>query len=157
MKPALTMILALSLIGSEASGAGTKQNEYVRVEIALPKQPVMPGDNVDLLVTFKPIEGIHITGDPAVKISVSPSTVVKLRGKQSQVVDSSTGYLSTKEPVKQQISLSSTASPGKHLLNADVTYYFCSDEAGWCRKFVQTVELQLILKGGRSTPSRGAK
>ncbi len=157
MNSALAMVFALSIIGSEAPGAETKQNEYVRVEAALSKQTVMPGDKIDLEVMFKPVEGIHVTADPATKISVRPSTVAQLRGKQSQAVDSSTGYLFTEEPVKQPIRISSAASPGKHLLNAEVTYYFCSDEAGWCRKFVQTVELQLILKDGRSNPSKRPK
>ena len=157
MKTMSTYALALSIIGAEALGAETKRNEYVRVEAALSKQTVMPGDKIDLQVTFKPAEGIHITADPEVRIGVRPRTLVRLQGKHSQVVDSSSGYLSSEEPLTQPIRISSAAAPGKHRLHADVTYYFCSDEAGWCRKFVQTVELHVTLKDGRSKPSRGVQ
>ena len=157
MIAALTMVLSLLIIESEASGAETKQNEYVHVEVALSKQIVMPGDKIDLRVIFTPAEGIHVTADPAVTISVSPSALVQLRGKHTQTVDSSSGYLSAGAPVIQPIRISSSASPGKHLLNAGIIYYFCSDEAGWCRKFVQTVKLELILESRRTKPSKEAK
>ena len=154
MKTVSTYALAFLIIGAEALGAEIRENEYVRVEAALSKQTVMPGDKIDLQVNFKPAEGIHITADPEVKIGVRPSRFVWLRGKHSQVLDSSSGYLSIEEPVIQPIRISPAASPGKHTLHADVTYYFCSDEARWCRKFVQTVELHLTLKDGRLKPSR---
>jgi hypothetical protein len=157
MNLAFIMLLALSIIGSEAPGADTKQNEYVRIDVDLSKQTAMPGDKIDLRVTFTPVEGIHVTADPEATISVSPAKLAKLLGKLTQIVDSSSGYLSTEEPVIQPIRISSTAPPGKHLLNADITYYFCSDEAGWCRKFVQAVELELVLEARRLNPSKKAK
>ena len=157
MKTAFALTFSLSLLGSVSQAGETTQNEHVRVEVSLSKPSAMPGDKLELAVRFKPADGIHITSDPPLAIHVTPSNMVQLLGKWSQIVDSTTGYLATEEPVKQPMRIPSTTTPGQHLLTATITYYFCSDEAGWCRKFVETLQLPLTVQASQTKPARKPK
>lgn len=125
-----------------------QENECVKLEVTLADTCVRPGKLGTILVTFAPIEGIHINANPAVEMTLGHNDVFALYGESEMTVNKENGFLSTRTPVKQQFLVSSEAKPGEYTLKGTLVYYFCSDDEGWCRKFTQSIALTLHVGEG---------
>ncbi len=139
------LCIAASVLPAPVSAGGNVDNPYVAVKAALLSDSVRIGEPVNLLLSFTPARGIHVTGKPAVAFVLDSSFSASLLGPPDRVVDSATGYLSLASPVRQQIALGRDMRPGPHMLKGVVSYFFCSEREGWCRRFRQHVELPLVV------------
>ena len=139
-------ILLLLLSCAFAGGAGEwKENTYVRTVVLLSHQTMRPGEKGEILVTFMPIDGIHVNVRPPVKIRVDSGKILSLNGAIKQSVDGSTGYLAPGVPVKQAFRIDAHARAGEYGIKGTCTYFFCSDTEGWCTRFSQPIELTLTI------------
>jgi len=148
---ALATILSYLTFGSSflVSFMGSDENvsnKFVHVDVAVSTSTLKPGQQAELRLMFKPVDGIHVTIDPPVEIKVEPKGIFFLKGESRRPVDKSSGYLSSAEPVVQRFTISKNAQAGNHALKASIIYYFCSDDEGWCRKFTMPVELNFTVK-----------
>ncbi len=139
------LFIAASALPALVSAGGNVDNPYVAVEATLLSDSVHIGEPVNLLLSFTPARGIHVTGKPAVAFILDSSIAASLLGPPTRVVDSATGFLSLASPVRQQIALRHDMRPGPHMLKGVVSYSFCSEREGWCRRFRQHVELPLVV------------
>lgn len=128
------------------AGDRSEPNKFVRVDLELSESILHPGQLGELKVHFSPVAGIHITSDPQMRISLDPKSPFRLNGAIKQSIDSSTSYLSTGEPVIQVFNVPPKTQTGRRFLKGTLTYYFCSDEEGWCRKFVQPFDFPLSIE-----------
>lgn len=140
------LTFSASLPAAVEAGKEKGANKFVHVDVAVSESPLKPGQQAELRLMFTPADGIHVTIDPPVEIKIEPKRIFLLNGESTRPVDKSSGYLSSAEPVIQRFSLSRKVQPGKHVLKANIVYYFCSDDEGWCRKFTMPVELNLMVK-----------
>jgi hypothetical protein len=138
--------LIASLPATSHAGESERSNKFVAVDVSLERASLKPGQQSELRIEFTPIDGIHVNVDPPIEITIQQKRTFLFSGKSTQPVDKMSGYLSTAEPVRQRFSVSKKTQPGKHLLKANIVYYFCSDDEGWCRKFTLPVELQLTVE-----------
>ena len=141
-----SLILVSCISGVLYAGDDTEANKFVRVHAEITQSTLQQGQQGELSILFTPIDGIHITSDPAMKIDIDSKGPFRPQGKPREAVDSSTGYLSSDEPVMQVFNVSPRAPTGQQRLKANITYYFCSDDEGWCRKFVQTIDLPVQVE-----------
>ncbi|MDP2209261.1 MAG: hypothetical protein Q8K98_10910 [Bacteroidota bacterium] len=120
------------------------ENEYVQVYTSVKPATIKAGGNAEILFTFATQEGIHINLDPPIEVEIdkkfaalSKLDVPKAKGSE---------YLNLKKPVKQSFTLNKKLKPGKHQLKGTLTYFYCSDEEGWCSRFQQTIQLNIVVE-----------
>lgn len=144
----LAIGILISCLGITALiGGGARQsNEYVRVESALAGNDVKAGGGGTILISFVPVDGIHINADPPVTVTIEKNRVLSLKGDPDVTVDKESEALSTSTPVEQRFTVSSKATPGEHTIKGTIIYYFCSDTEGWCRRFSQPMTLKLNIQ-----------
>ncbi len=124
------------------------ENQYVKVNVALPDS-VEAGGRGRILLAFSPADGIHVTVDPTMEVSLKKNRVFTIQGDPEVSIDKESGFLSSSHPVEQRFSISPSTKPGMYSMKGTIVYYFCSDAEGWCRKFVQPISLTLHVVGKR--------
>ncbi len=141
--PAIALILLCSAFapGDDAQTS----NPDVKVWAHLSRQTYKPGETGEITITLSPAEGYHINANPAVEIALDKSAAVILKGEPSQVIDRANGYLSSRSPVRQTFYVPSSTAAGSHLVKGTVTYFYCSDSEGWCRRYRQPVSFTFTL------------
>lgn len=141
----LFALLFICFHGTAGIPGDPPSNQYVKVAAALVDSTLSPGGRGEILITLKPIEGIHINADPAPEFSVDSGSVAKAIGAPRGKKDDR-GYLSVGEPVRQEIVIAPMAAPGEHHVRGLFIYYYCSDTEGWCMRYRQAVALTVIVK-----------
>ena len=96
------------------------------------------------MITFKPVEGIHINLQPALSFSLDSASLATLSG--GLALPKGGPYLNTSAPVMQRFTISGKARPGRLMLKGTLTYFYCSDKEGWCSRFKQPVEIALTVR-----------
>jgi hypothetical protein len=141
------LTVGLFLLGSlQVCASGSSPDEYVTVEVRPVPSSMHPGSSGIIELHFQPADGIHVNADPPITFSLDSAGVVNLKGKPVMSADTSTGYLSTTAPVKQTITLGKHAAQGRVTVKGTVTYFFCSDNEGWCNRRKQPVEFTILVK-----------
>lgn len=127
------------------SGGESGTDTFVTTRVAVKDSVVRAGSEGTILISFVPVDGIHITSTPAVTMSLEKNSPFAIRKPAGFKTDKKTGFLATSSPVEQRFVVAKDSSPGTHVLRGTITYYFCSDEEGWCRKSTHPVELKLTI------------
>jgi hypothetical protein len=141
----ILIIAVLFLAGVPSAGVKEQKNRYVRVEVTFDRETHAPGGTGSFVISFRPADGIHINGEPPAHIVLEDTVLLLLADDVEQDVDEETEYIDERVPVRQGFSVSDKAPPGMHTLGGSVVYYYCSDEEGWCRKFIQPLEITLTV------------
>lgn len=134
------------LVGTIAYSGDGQSNSFVRVETVLARTDLEAGGSGSMLISFTPVDGIHITAEPPVTVRVERNRLVSLKRGPNIRIDKESKFLSTSQPVEQQFIVSKKAKPGEYSVEGTITYYFCSDAEGWCRKASQPVTLKLTIR-----------
>jgi hypothetical protein len=142
----LFILFHLVFAGGPPDGDPTKENKFVKVDATLAKDTLQPGREGTILVSFTPIDGIHINIDPPVTVKLEKNSFISLQGKPEISTDKESGFLSTSAPIEQGFHVSEKAKSGEHIIKGTIVYYFCSDNEGWCRKFAQPITLHLSIQ-----------
>ena len=148
MKTLFSLVFLLSFTGALPplpDAAVYSDNPDVGIEASLLPDSARSGDTVELLLLFSPGRAIHIPAKPLMVFTLDSSVSASLAGPPVRSIDQTTGFLSNGSPVRQAIRLLPGTGPGLRILRGTVSYYYCSDSDGWCRKFRQPVELSLVL------------
>ena len=124
------------------SGESNKTNDYVKVEFSVKLKVKKQGVSGELLINFKPKEGIHINLDPPVTVKFDSNSLAVSAGKleTSKIKE----YLDASKPVKQRFTLSGNSKTA--LLKGVLTYFYCSAAEGWCSRFKQPFEINVKIK-----------
>lgn len=128
-----------------SSGGDSGPDSYVNTHVSVKDSVVRAGGEGTILISFVPVDGIHVTSNPAVTMSLERNSTFAIRKPAEHKTDKKTGFLATSSPVEQRFIVAKNTSPGTHILRGTITYYFCSDEEGWCRKSTHPVELKLTI------------
>ena len=140
---------ALALVAALAVPARPAGSEHFGVTAAFVARP---GADGAIAVTFSEKDpDVHVNQEPAPRLKLDPSQAV-LIGKQppppSRVTpfDPATAkYLDPKVPVRFPAALAPGAPKGPHTVKAVVTYFYCSEREGWCRKGSAEVEVPVTV------------
>ncbi|HLF13423.1 MAG TPA: hypothetical protein VI932_00860, partial [Bacteroidota bacterium] len=88
----------------------------------------------EILFTFSPKKGYHVNAVPPMAVQFDSTSPARPGGKIAIPSDSATGYLRTSLAVRQPFTLARSAERGRAELKGVLTFYYCSDAGGWCRK-----------------------
>ncbi len=142
MKPFLLLLIAvLSPAIFFAGNTVYNDNKYVSVEVVVKQKNLKPGSSADMLISMKPVSGIHVNLKPAIELKLDSASVVSVAGNPG--IPKGKEYLDTSTPITQRISIPNNLKPGEISVKGMLTYYYCSDKEGWCSKFNQPFNITL--------------
>jgi hypothetical protein len=146
MHTLLFVLFHLVFAGGSPNGHPAKENKFVKVDVTLANATLQPGGKGTILVSFSPIDGIHINVDPPITVKIEKNQFIALEGGPDVNTDKEIGFLSTSTPVEQHFNVSGKARSGEQTITGTIVYYFCSDTEGWCRKLSQRITLKLNIQ-----------
>jgi len=117
----------------------------VKTEISVSRNVLRPGERGDIVLHLDPSDGIHVNARPPVTFAVAPGGIVILDSLAEQPIDVRHGYLATSHPVRQPFHVLPDTRPGEYTLRGTCTYFYCSDNEGWCRKASLPIELTFTI------------
>ena len=144
----LTLVLVL-LLGTPAprvSEAGTGTNKYVSCVAAVSDSVVDRGGSVTISFMLRPVDGVHVNSDPTPDFSLLQSDKSIAADTLRFAVDASTGHLNSEKSLTCVLSISKNSSTGIRTLHGTLSYFFCSDEKGWCNHFEQPVTIHIRIR-----------
>jgi hypothetical protein len=144
----LTLILTLLLgtSASHASEAGAGTNKYVSCVVAVSDSVIDRGGSFTISFILHPVDGVHVNGDPTPDFSFTQSDKSIAADTLRFAVDTSTGHLNSEKSLTCVLSISRNSSTGIHTLHGTLSYFFCSDEKGWCNHYDQPVTIHVRIR-----------
>lgn len=143
----IVVLVALAMVGGTVcSVAGDTPNPNVKASLKADKNSYRAGDRGEFLITLRPMEGYHINGTPSVQFEIDSASCVDLAGPLGQTVNDETGYLATGAPLHQPFTVRAGVRPGNHVVRGTLTYFYCSEEQGWCRMYPHPLSVSLSIK-----------
>lgn len=144
-----TLVLSALLAGLSAAPAGSQvkmgnsgaavpgsaaADVHVAISASVSRDTLAAGSGAELLFRFTPKKGFHVNAVPPMAVRFDTAAPAKDGGRIVIPSDTATGYLKSAEAVRQPFALLPTAERGRAELTGILTYYYCSDAEGWCRK-----------------------
>ena len=105
-------------------------------------------------VLFTPKDpDVHINQDPAprLKLAAAQSVLLEKAAPQAKVEQppaepGATRYLDLSVPVRFPVVFGVAAAKGTHIVKGSVSYFYCSQREGWCRKGTSEVEIPVLVR-----------
>jgi hypothetical protein len=139
-------LLVWQAISTHIGVAGDFQaTRDVHVTVGLSRTTLRPGQTENLQIAFSTADDIYVIARPTVEIRLASTQLVTLIGSPNQDVDRSTGYISTRSPVTQRITVSKGTHEGTYTVKGSLVYFYCSRSKGWCRKQVEPFEIRITI------------
>jgi hypothetical protein len=133
-------LLLFALLAAPPSQFFTLETSY---------EPPKGGREAAVVVAFR-------SADPEVHVNADPAPRLKLEAGQKVLVDrqppaekpkpvTDPAFSRYLEDGRARFAVAPVAglAKGPHLVNAAVSYYYCSKREGWCRKGTQDVEISV--------------
>jgi len=148
MKALFIIITAVFLTSYNQNGPGksSTENEHVSVKITLKNQIIASGDSGEIAIEFNPKEGYFINSVPILSIKLDSNDIIASTGKIKIPAGKKPEYVDTSQPVKLPIIYRKDIKKGKYPLIGTLTYFYCSQQDGWCAKYKQTFTLKVTVK-----------
>lgn len=99
---------------------------------------------LELIIYFKPVKGIHINLEPPVKLTFTSEFVLQ-KQKFKRTKDN---YLDTTSPFIFVLNLKNKKNIPDSL-TANLEYFYCSGEEGWCNKFTEELKFEIKLPASK--------
>jgi hypothetical protein len=138
-------IAGLLLIAALAPGEGKVSNDLVGLDVGLRQSQLKPGETGQVIISFKPKKGIHVTTDPPFEFSIDTLGHFFSVGDKAEFVTDTKGYVNPSRPVRQPFIVSRDTPAGTYEVKATLIYYYCSDNEGWCSRFKQPVRFSVKI------------
>ena len=142
----LVFALLLGTMALHASDDAAGRNKYVRCVVTVSDSVIVCGGSVTVSFMLHPVDGIHVNGDPTPDFSLAQKDKSIAADTLRFAVEASTGHLDSEKPLTCVLSISKKLSPRVHTLHGTLSYFFCSDEKGWCNHFDQPVTIHIRIR-----------
>lgn len=146
LKSLLLTAALLAFSAPEARSQEKASDLNVQIAAAPSRDTLSPGAGAELLFTFKPKKGFHVNAVPPMAVAFDSAAPARKGGKIVIPSDTSTGYLKPSLPVRAPFTLAAASPKGRSELKGVLTYYYCSDIEGWCRKETQRFSVPITVK-----------
>jgi hypothetical protein len=142
----LVFVLLLGTMALHASDAAAGRNKYVRCIVTISDSVIVRGGSVTVSFMLHPVDGIHVNGDPTPDFSLTQKDKSIAADTLRFAVEAFTGHLDSEKPLNCVLSFSKNLPTGAHTLQGTLSYFFCSDEKGWCNHFDQPVTIHIRIR-----------
>lgn len=140
------MLLFFGLASVTFCADQKKINEFVDVKLSLKQKVVKPGSTCDLLIRFKPKQGIHINFEPPISVKFDSTTYLNKIDKLIIPRKPKQEYLDTKQELVQKFSIANDTPTGDIVLKGTLIYFYCSGSDGWCSRYKHPFEVSVKIK-----------
>lgn len=130
----LFCLWGLAVITGGSRAVAQDDETHLKISIGIAGDTLGPGAASEILVSFRPGKGFHVNAVPPVGFELDSGSVATLADSVTVPRDTSTGYMDTRMKVRQGFTISPKAVPGPAEIAGTLTYYYCSDVEGWCRR-----------------------
>jgi hypothetical protein len=131
------MALVLSVPGGGASGPGADPSPHFDVTAQFRATKAGAGE---VSVTFAPKDpDVHINTTPPPKLKLEADQKVLALKAEPRPAPAEEKYLDTMFPVVFPVSV--LAAPAGQTVKGSLTYYYCSQRQGWCRKGTAALDI----------------
>lgn len=130
----LALFVAAALAWFASPAPAQDAGPDVRITVTALRDTLAPGASSELRVSFRPSKGFHVNAVPPMSVEFDSGSAARHDGKIVIPADTATGYLDPASPVRQPFSVPTSARRGPSTLEGTLTYYYCSDAEGWCRR-----------------------
>lgn len=153
---ATVLCLLMSAIVDRAA-SGPAANEYIQITVKLEKDSLKSGAQGRLLFTLKPRNGFHVNVEPPISLELADTKNFILLTKKF-IPDSTVKPITSKDgykifnplaPVQFDFKIAKSMKPGKHTMQAKLTYYYCSDAKGWCSFTTESFPVAITIVSPR--------
>lgn len=139
--------IAILILSNQADkNKASSENEHVSAKITLKNQIIASGDSGEIAIEFNPKEGYFINSVPILSIKLDSNDIIASTGKIKIPAGKKPEYVDTSQPVKLPIIYRKDIKKGKYPLIGTLTYFYCSQQDGWCAKYKQTFTLKVTVK-----------
>ena len=150
----VAFLLAVMVSLTTKGVAGVKPaNEFIQISVRAEKDSLKAGGQGKLLFTITPKAGFHVNLEPPISLALAEEKNFTLLAKKF-IPDSTIKEITTKDgykifnpkaPVAFNFKVAKSLKPGKHTLQAKLTYYYCSDAEGWCSFTTETFPITITI------------
>jgi hypothetical protein len=127
--------------------------DAVKVEIGVAPAAVPAGSEAEVTVTLSVNPGFKLNKYPKIKLAV-PAVQGLIGG--AEIASGSdappppdrleTNYFKTVDPLKLKLAVDSTASRGRHDLDAKLSYFYCVAASGYCAPAKVALKIPLTVR-----------
>ncbi len=151
------LLLVLLLTSLRVSAQIITDNPSMLLEVTSSHNAAPADSLVTITLKFRPSPDIHMPKEPGVSIAIDSGSCLRVLSPLQQPIDSGTGYLNVNEPMSVDCVILPSTPAGHAVAGAVITYYFCSDSEGWCKKWSQHVSLAVTAQTGHSRSAASRK
>lgn len=137
----LTLLAAAGLSVPEM----LRPDDRALADVRLSQPSFTPGDSGQFLVSFRLPPDHHVNSEPGVDLAVPGQTLITLCGAPVASSHEDSSILNTETPVRQKFFVMPNTAITSASLDILVTYFYCSDAAGWCRMRTDTCRVSLNI------------
>jgi len=145
-KPALLSILSVFMLTVASRSGAQEAGEHLKISLETASDTLSAGATSEILLTFRPRKGFHVNAVPPMGFAVDSGALATLADTIIIHRDTATGYLDTRQKVRQTFSIVESPATGPYKLNGTLTYYYCSDAEGWCRREKTPFSLPIYIR-----------
>jgi hypothetical protein len=149
----LLVLLVPALQAVAAPAAPAAPAEPAKVETSVAPVPVAPGGVVAVTVRLVPAAGIKVNRYPKVKLHVPAQDHLVPAAEAAVGNDAAppagqteANYFKSVDPVRLEMKVASDAKPGRHVVPAKLTYYYCVAASGFCAPARTTLEIPVTVR-----------
>ena len=142
------MLIQVFLLVLTTMSVAFNSQKYVAVDAKSQTRNVENGKTFLILVTIKPVDGIHVNAAPPLSIKPLVEDAMSGNGLTTlgvKAISKKGDYLDLSKPIQVECKVTGI-NPGLHKINFIVGYTFCSEKEGWCRMGSDTVSVTVKVR-----------
>ncbi len=138
---AVVLLLALAVARAAVDAAPKKPSGADAVKIGLGVSPsaVAAGSQAEVTVTLTVNPGFKLNRYPKIRLAVPAVEGLVAGGEVTSGSDAppppdklETNYFKSVDPIKLKLAVASSASKGRHDVDAKLSYFYCVAASGYC-------------------------
>jgi hypothetical protein len=145
---AFLLVFALPAAAAPAAPA-----EAAKVETSVAPDTVAPGGVVAITVRLVPAAGIKVNRYPKIKLQVPAQDHLVAASEAAVGNDAAppagqleANYFKSVDPVRLEMKVSADAKPGRHVVSAKLSYFYCVAASGFCAPAKTTIEIPVTVR-----------
>ena len=150
---AVALAAGFSLGSVVAASEGTPATEPARLDLSVAPQAVAPGQPAQVTLKVVPARGIKINRYPRIRLRVPGVSglvepiEVSLGNPNPPHPDAlESNYFGDPEPVRLELRLDRSAPAGRHEIGAEVKYFYCVAESGYCAPKTAEIRIPVTVR-----------
>ncbi len=149
----LGLVVTAALPFAAGSGEARPPAEPAKIRISVTPAEVARGGRAEVTLELTAAVGVKINRYPKVKLSIAPREGLVSGGEATLGNDAPPppdqtegNYFHGVEPIRVGLGVDPSAAPGRHELDATVTYFYCVTASGFCAPSRNSVKVPIQVR-----------